>query len=291
MRWILLLIAGWIILVVGLFLGSLSGTIAEQQFNVSRNIRLFIQGIVMSGLVVPTILYLYQRVYQLTGIKPKKPVYSWKKAYHFITGVLLAITLASLGFIIAYSQGWITIEQWYTPNYWLTALLINMVIAFLYEALPEELALRGIIYDVLRHRFVAWLAVLVQTLLFLSVPIVVNQIQAAVGLAPGNSINLSYIILILCFGICLQLLRLWTKSLWTTMGFHLTYLEISRFVISPNGYDVPPIVTYHESVLGLGGLFISFCMIIMGGIIVSLLILGVKRFMRKSSNSTQSSLL
>ncbi|MFP7416936.1 CPBP family glutamic-type intramembrane protease, partial [Priestia filamentosa] len=129
------------------------------------------------------------------------------------------------------------------PNQWFTALLINMGIAILYEALPEELALRGMVYDVLRHRFVAWLAVLFQTLLFLSIPIAVNQVQAIVGLAPGNSINISYILVILCFGICLQLLRLWTRSIWTTMGFHLTYLEISRFAISQNGYDVPPMVT------------------------------------------------
>ncbi|MEI4623589.1 CPBP family intramembrane metalloprotease [Bacillus pfraonensis] len=287
MRWIFLLIAGWTTLTTGLFLGSLSGTIAEQQFNLSRNIKLLIQGIVMSGLVVPTILYLYQRVYRLTGIKPKKPVYSWENAYHFITGVLLATLLASLGFIIASFQGWIVIEKWHAPNYWFTALLINMVIAFFYEALPEELALRGMIYDILRHRFIAWLAVLFQTLLFLSIPIAVNQIQAIVGLSPGNSIDLSYIILILCFGICLQLLRLWPGSLWTAIGFHLTYLEIARFVIFQNGYDVPPIVTYQDSVLGLGGLFVAVGMIIVGGIVVSLIILGVKRFIRKSSNLIQ----
>ncbi|MEN1938670.1 CPBP family intramembrane glutamic endopeptidase [Paenibacillus sp. 102] len=241
----------------------------------------------MSGLVVPAILYLYQRVYLLTGTKPKKLVYSWKNAYHFITGALLATVLASLGFIITSFKGWIVIEQWHAPNYWFTALLINIFIAFFYEALPEELALRGLIYDVLRHRFVAWLAVLFQTLLFLSIPIVVNQIQAIVGLAPGNSIDLSYIILILCFGICLQLLRLWTGSLWTAIGFHLTYLEVARFVIFQNGYDVPKIVTYHDSVLGLGGLFVAVGMIIIGGIIMSLFILGVKRFIRKSSNSVQ----
>ncbi|MBZ6489449.1 CPBP family intramembrane glutamic endopeptidase [Priestia aryabhattai] len=288
MRWILLLIAGWTTLTAGLFLGSLSGTIAEQQFNVSGNIKLLIQGIVMSGLVVPTILYFYQRVYRLTDTHPKKLVYSWKSAYHFITGVLLAIVLASLGFIIASFQGWIVIEQWHTPNHWFTALMINTIIAFLYEALPEELALRGMVYDVLRHRFVAWLAVLGQTLLFLSVPIVVNQIQATVGLAPGNSINLPYVLVILCFGICLQLLRIWTKSLWATIGFHLTYLEISRFAISQNGYDVPPILTYHDSLLGLGGVFIVG-MIIVGGIVVSLFILCLKKFIWRSSNSTQSS--
>ena len=280
-KWILLLLAGWVTITGGLFLSGLSGTIAEQQFGLSNNVRKLIQGLVMSGLVVPPILYLYQHVYRLTGVKPKKPVYSWKSGYHFITGVLLAIVLASLGFMIATSQGWIIIEQWHTPDHWFAALLINSLIAFLYEALPEELALRGMIYDVLRHRFSTWLAVLFQTLLFVCVPIAVHQIEAIVGLAPGNVINLPYIILILCFGICLQLLRLWTGSLWTTIGFHLAFLEISRFVIFSHGYDAPSIITYHDSLLGLGGVFISFYMIVIGGIIVSLFILGAKRFIRK----------
>lgn len=282
MKWILFVLAGWLTLAGGLFLGSLSGDVAAQLFGLSRNAQLLVQGLVMSGLVVPIILYLYQRVYRMTGIKPKTPVYSWKRLYHFITGVLLAIALASLGFIIASLQGWIVIEKWHTPDQWFAALLINIIIAFFYEALPEELALRGLLYDVLRHRFVAWLAVLLQTMLFLSVPIAVSQIQALVGLAPGNVITMPYIILILCFGICLQLLRLLTGSLWTSIGFHLAYLEIARFAIWSYGNGAPRIITYHDTVLGLGGVFISIGMIVIGGIFVSLVTLGAKRFIVKS---------
>ncbi|MDQ0174669.1 CPBP family intramembrane glutamic endopeptidase [Bacillus chungangensis] len=281
-KWILLLLAGWITITGGLFLSGQTGTIAEQQFGYNRQL---IQGLVATGLVVPLILYLYQHVYRLTGVKPKKPVYSWKSGYHFITGVLLAIVLTSLGFMIATSQGWIIIEQWHTPDHWFAALLINSLIAFLFEALPEELALRGMIYDVLRHRFSTWLAVLFQTLLFVCVPIAMALMSGIVGLTFEN-VPLAYIILILCFGICLQLLRLWTGSLWTTIGFHIAFLEINRFVIigSDEEYN-PPIVTYHESVLGAGGL-ITLTMLVIGGIIVSLFILGTKRFIRKRAIMT-----
>ncbi|MDQ0174672.1 CPBP family intramembrane glutamic endopeptidase [Bacillus chungangensis] len=276
-KWILLLLAGWVTITVGLFLGGLSGTIAEQQFGVPNNVRKLIMGLVMSGLVIPPILYLYQHVYRLTGVKPKKPVYSWKSGYHFITGVLLAIVLASLGFMIATSQGWIVIEQWHPPDHWFAALLINSFIAFLFEALPEELAFRGMLYDVLRHRFSTWLAVLFQTLLFVCFPIANVLMAVIVGLTI-ESVSLGYIILLLCFGICLQLLRLWTGSLWTTIGFHLAFLEINRFVLS-NEY--PAILNYHDLLLGAGGGFISFYMIVIGGIIVSLFILGAKRFIWK----------
>lgn len=147
--------------------------------------------------------------------------------------------------------------------------------------------MRLMLYDVLRHRFAAWLAVLLQTLLFLSVPLAVIQLQVLFGLAPGNIINISYIyiILILCCGICLQLLRLWTRSLWTAIGFHLGYLEITRFVVMADAYGAPPIITYYDSVLGLGGVFISLGMVVVGGIIVSLIILGAKRFIRSRASS------
>ncbi|QGH33670.1 CPBP family intramembrane metalloprotease [Gracilibacillus salitolerans] len=277
MKWILLLIAGWITITGGLFLGALSGNIAEQ-FGLARNYQLLIQGLVMSGIVVPIILYLYRYVYRLTG-EPNRPVYSWKSAYHFFTGALLAIGLATFGFIIATSLGWITIEQWHTPDYWFAALLINMVIAFLYEALPEELALRGMVYDVLRYRFAAWLAVLLQTILFLLVPLATVQLQVFFGLSPGNTINAEYIVLISCFGICLQLLRLWTQSLWTSIGFHLAYLEITRVVVMPS--SDASILSYNEVESGLGTVFIALGMIIIGGIIFSLFILGAKRFFGK----------
>ncbi|MGG4398161.1 CPBP family intramembrane glutamic endopeptidase [Paenibacillus thiaminolyticus] len=278
MKWLCLLLAGWSTLVVGLFLGSLSGYVAGQLFDLSRNSKSFVQGIVMSGLVVPIILYLYSHVYKITGVKPRPSVYSWKRLHHFMTGVLLAIALASLGFIIASSQGWIVMEKWHTPDQWLAALLSNVIIAFLYEALPEEFGLRGMLYDVLRHRFAAWLAVLFQIILFILVPITVTQLQVLFGFAPGNIINMPYIILILSFGICLQLLRLWTGSLWTSIGFHLAYLEIMRFAIPP--YGVPPIITFHESAPGLSH-SLSISMMIIGSIIVSLVILGAKRCIQR----------
>jgi len=282
MRWILYILAGWSTLVVSLFLASSSGEISAQLFGSTRYTQYLIQGLVMSGLVVPIILYLYQHVYRMTGVKPNMPVYSWKRLHHFFTGCLLAIVLALLGFIIANLQGWIVFENWNPPEQWLVALIINILFAFFYEALPEEFGLRGMLYDVLRYRIVTWLSVLLQTLLFVSVTIAVDQLQVLVGLTQGVSINVFYIILIFCFGICLQLLRLWTGSLWTSIGFHLAYLEIMRFAVSPHQYGVPPIITYHESVPGIG-LLISIGVIIIGGIIVSLVILGVKRVKRKNT--------
>ncbi|KJB85782.1 hypothetical protein AZ66_22665 [Paenibacillus sp. E194] len=288
-KWIGLLFAGWATLVGALFLASSSGDVTVQLFGPSMYAQYVVKGLVMSGLIVPIILYLYQRLYRMTGVNPKTPVYSWKRGYHFITGALLAIALAALTLIIASSQGLIVIEEWHTPDQWVAALLINVCFAVFYEALPEELGLRGFLYDVLRHRFPAWLSVLLQTLLFVCLTTAVALIQAFVGLTPGVSLDISYIVIIFCFGIGLQLLRLWSGSLWASIGFHLTYLEILRFVIWPNQYRVPPILTYQESEPGLTGLF-AIGMMQIGSIIVSLVILSTIRIIRKKQISQTDAL-
>lgn len=279
-KWLGLLLAGWATVVAALFLASSSGDVTLQLFGPSMHAQYVVKGLVMSGLVVPIILYLYQYVYRMTGMKPQTPVYAWRRGYHFMTGGLLAIALAALSLIIASAQGWIVFEKWQAPDQWFVALLINALYAFLYEALPEELGLRGFLYDVLRHRFPAWLSVLFQTLLFVSVTTAVALIQAFVGLAPGVSLDIFYIVIIFCFGIGLQLLRLWTGSLWASIGFHLTYLEIMRFVFLPDAYRVPPILTYQESEPGLGGLF-AIATLQFGSIIISLVILSTIHIIRK----------
>lgn len=129
MKWKFLMFTGWSTLVASLFLASLFGEASAQLFDAPRYTQYFIQGLVMSGLVVPIILYLYKHVYRMIGIKPKVPVYSWKRLNHFITGILLASALASLGFIIASLQGWIVIADWHTPDQWFGALLINILFA------------------------------------------------------------------------------------------------------------------------------------------------------------------
>ncbi|WP_229717027.1 CPBP family intramembrane glutamic endopeptidase [Paenibacillus aceti] len=280
-KWMLLLLAGWITLVAGLFLSGLSGDAVGQWFGFSIRSQQLVQGFVMSVLVVPITLYLYQRVYRMAGGKPETPEYSWKRLHHLIIGMFLAIALVSLSVLIACSLGWIDTVKWNPLEQWSAALLFNIVFAFFYEALPEELGLRGMLYDILRHRFSAWLSVLLQTLLFVSFPVAVNLLQMLVGFPPGGPLSIGYIILIFCFGICLQLLRLWTSSLWASIGFHLTYLEMMRFVVSSNQEGKPAIINFHESTPEYFAL-LSVTMIIIGSILVSLVILGAKHFIRRN---------
>ncbi|WP_245583555.1 CPBP family intramembrane glutamic endopeptidase [Paenibacillus assamensis] len=279
MQWIQFIFAGWATIVLGLFLATCSAAVAEQVFGLPRMGQQWVQAIVMTALIVPTILYLYRYVYRITGVKPRTLEYSWKKLYHLFTGMFFAIALAAVGFIILSTQGLIANVQWHAPDQWFAALFINIIIAFLYEAFPEELGLRGFLYDVLRDRFATWLAIPLQMLLFISVPISVTLLQVLVGMAPGNSIHMGYIILILSFGLVLQLVRLWSGNIWASIGFHLAYLEIMRFIVMAKAYGSPPMITFDESMPGTIGMIPL--VVIIGGSVVSLVILGVKLFVQK----------
>jgi hypothetical protein len=94
----------------------------------------------------------------------------------------------------------------------------------------------------------------------------VNGLQRLSGMAPGVEIHADYVVLLLAFGTVLQLLRGCTGALWASVGFHLAFLEISRFVVTQNEVRL---FTYAERVEGTGPFFILFAMVILGGILVA----------------------
>lgn len=281
-KWFSLLLSGWATVTVALFLASITGEIAEEQFLITGDGRQIIQAIVMSIIVIPIILFLYKQLHKLTG-KVEKPSYSLKRGHHFFTGFFIAIGLAIIGLFIASAFGWIDIEQWHAPQYWIGALFLNMLIAFFYEALPEELALRGLIYDVLQHRFAVWVSIFAQTLVFVFVAFSVNLLQVFIGMNPVETLlfSIPQMILLFFFGIALALIRVWTGSLWAAIGFHLGYLAMARFIMMPNEYGAPPIVTFQDTIMPLAGASFLIIVIVLGAILILLTLLIIRR-LRKS---------
>ncbi len=261
-------------------MATFAGSIVEDQLLMTRDGRFIVQAVVMSLIVVPSILYVYQRLYRVTG-KPTRPVYSLKRAHHFFTGFFLVIGLFFVGLFISSSLGWLTIDQWHASQYWIGAFLFNMLIAFFYEALSEELALRGFVFDVLRHRFTVWFSVFIQTLLFVGVSIGFSVLQVIVGMVPlENIFIIPSMILLFFFGIALALMRIWTDSLWASIGFHLGYLEISRFLIMPTEYGAPPIMTFQDTITYGAGASFLIMFIILGASFILLILLGTKRMQK-----------
>ncbi|KMV01179.1 hypothetical protein ACS72_00645, partial [Acinetobacter sp. VT 511] len=77
-------------------------------------------------------------------------------------------------------------------------------------------------------------------------------------------------ILLTALGMAVQLLRSLTGSLWASIGFHIAYLEVARFVVMPG--DRPALLNYTAQDNGLAEIFILYMMIIfVGGIILAVL--------------------
>src|SRR5699024_1184372 len=109
------------------------------------------------------------------------------------------------------------------------ALLLDTVTAFLYEAFPEELFLRGLIYEQLRRKFSFLVSLFFQTMIFLLVAVSSFMLQSVLFGDPF-SITPDYIILIFFFGLVLQLAKEYTGTLWMSIIFHLIYLDTARLI-------------------------------------------------------------
>ena len=91
---------------------------------------------------------------------------------------------------------------------WQGVLLAMLVLLF--EALPEELLFRGLLWSTLRERLPVWATIVTQALLF-------TLFGWAIGAAP----SLDRLLVFVLFGLALGVLRWATDSVWGTIGFHL----------------------------------------------------------------------
>src|SRR5690625_1436444 len=84
-------------------------------------------------------------------------------SFYLLLGLMIPVSLVTVGAIIAHFLGIITVKGFNLSWELLLMILLNAVIAFLYEAFPEEVFLRGYLYSVLRLRLRQVLSILFQT--------------------------------------------------------------------------------------------------------------------------------
>lgn len=275
-RWLTITVLGWLAMTLGLFTATVAGN-AVRASGATDNEIAVVQALTAALLIVPAVC-LIQRRFRLTArLLPLTPA----AFLHMLGGAASALLMGGVGFIITGALGWTTITAWHFSMDLLLAVALNTCIAFLYEALPEELSMRGIVYSGLRLRLPAFAAYGAQVLLFVLVPVTVNQLQAWSGIGRGSSINAEYVIMLLCYGTMLQLWRSLTGSLWASIGFHVAYLEIARFVILQQDRRL---LTYTELEAGTGPVVIQFGIIIVGSaVLLVLLNLWRRRRLRTAS--------
>ncbi|SDD86715.1 hypothetical protein SAMN05428987_6220 [Paenibacillus sp. CF095] len=253
----------WLTMTLGLFFATLAGKFVSTIGAADWMVHLT-QAVVIISIVLPVLFVIRRHFHMKSVLLPL----TGKSIIHLLSGALFATSLAFIGLAIASMNNWITITEWHFSAEFFLAVVLNSCIAFLYEALPEELSMRGMVYDGLRFRLrlPVFFAYLTQIILFLLVPMSVSLSQELVGMDAGNRITLDYMILLLTYGITLQLLRSLTGSLWASIGFHIAYLEVARFVVMPG--DRPALLNYTAQDNGSAEIFILYMMIIFVGAII-----------------------
>lgn len=283
-QWFLLLLIGWIFSVIGLFLAISMAKILVH-IGAPEWIWQCTQAIIFTTVILFLLMYLQKKMQ--IDIWSFIRLQSFKQNYlYFLLGLMIPIFLVAIGAIIAHFSGLITIQGLHFSTNLILLILLNTGIAFLFEAFPEEVMLRGFLYSTLRLRFGRVMSVFLQTILFVLFPIGVTVLESLFRSGPME-ITPDYVILIFLFGISLQLMRLITNNLWTSIGFHLAYLEIARFVVPQGEFSyidgLSSVLIYDEVEPGIGTVFLLMFMIIL----MSQIIGGIILFIMKRKGNLQ----
>ncbi|ODT73773.1 MAG: hypothetical protein ABS76_38475 [Pelagibacterium sp. SCN 64-44] len=100
-----------------------------------------------------------------------------------------------------------------------------IVLVFLLEALPEELAFRGYLQTNLGKLLEPWLAVTVQAALF-------GSWGVALWLITSGGIDPLHASLFYVMGAVLGMFRIITGSVWTGIGFHLAFQTVAQLLMN-----------------------------------------------------------
>ncbi|MEV0704296.1 CPBP family glutamic-type intramembrane protease [Saccharopolyspora sp. NPDC050389] len=203
-----------------------------------------VPAVLTSLIAVPLIVVLWRRRGGLRGLGLTAGLRGLRG---FLLGCVVTAASAAVVFGAGTAAGWL---RWNAldPGSLAAFLVTNAIIAFLLEAFPEELALRGHAWSTLRSRFGRWAAAVGTTAMFLATPAMSFLVSAgievlaggspgAIGLAPAGQDPVSYLILLTVFGIALIAARGATGSLWTSIATHLTFLTVQRIVLDGETRD------------------------------------------------------
>ncbi|MCQ1957440.1 CPBP family intramembrane metalloprotease [Arthrobacter sp. zg-Y826] len=238
-------VLGWVFLGIGL--GTAIG-IAEalgQAFGWGRLTEVLLQAVLMTAVVVPGIVLLRRRLdhRSLKGLGLSRSA-----ARPLALGVTVGALTGLLVWVPAGQAGWIRVEELDVAAF-LGFLLLNGVVLALYEALPEELALRGYVWTNLRDGWGLAVATLVTTALFPFVGVVVGPVRWAIttvlggdgggiDVFPAGNGPVVYIVQLVLFGLALVAARRIPVpgALLVAVAFHWTQLTVTRTILGGTGW-------------------------------------------------------
>lgn len=262
---------------VSLFLfvsGNVGRYLIETQ-GMGRQIVMLLQGVIFTGLTIVVLFILKRKNPDMFKNIGLKGVNSSSK---LIVGIALPLILLVSGILTAYLFGGIeNVSLNLTANV-IIALLINSVTAFMYESFPEEVFIRGLIFEELHKKYRFIISLILQPLIFICVPIMVMA-MTSIFFSEPFAVTIDYFILLFTFGIALQLYRKYTGTLWMSIIFHIVYLEVARYISLGGMYDPDvALLEFDETFGGFMSLYLSFLFIVVFSVVVlSVLLLIDKR--------------
>ncbi|OUE29662.1 hypothetical protein BFL35_14010 [Clavibacter michiganensis] len=231
-------LVGWVVLCSGLGLAVGVGESVSAHLDLPPPVGALLMALVMSGIVAPLIITLRHRIDRGTVGS-----LGWSRLMSTPLALGLGIGLASgaVCWVPAVALGWVRIDG-IDPAAFAAFLLLNGLVLLLYEALPEELAIRGYMWTNLRDGFGPRLATLASTLVFplsglVVVPIAAVSAAALGGPAPATAVfpadPVTYVIQLVLFGFGLAAARALPLqgALLAAIAFHWTQLTVNRIVL------------------------------------------------------------
>ena len=219
---------------VFLFISGNVGRYLIEAQDMNRKVAMLLQGGIFTGLTL-IVLYILKRkspeTFKSIGLK------GVNSSSKMVIGITLPFILLGVGILTAYLLGGIENLSMNLTTSVVISVLINTITAFMYEAFPEEVFLRGLIFEELQRKFRFFTSLLLQSLIFICVPITVMTMESMFFDRPF-ALTIDYFILLFAFGIALQLYRTYTGSLWMNIIFHIVYLEVARYISLGGTYEV-----------------------------------------------------
>ena len=236
---------GWVCLGVALGLATGTTRALQQHLDLDALPVALIQAVIMAALAISSIVmlrrYLDKRSLGELGVDRRA-------AAPLALGLAVG---AATGIVIwgsAVALGWIRIDSVDVPTF-ATFLVINGAVLALYEALPEELALRGHVWTNLKDGFGVAAATIGTTALFPFLGVIVGPVAwltvtalgaepATIRIFPAGNDPIVYIIQLTLFGLALVAARRIPirGALFIAIAFHWAQLTVTRTLLGGTGW-------------------------------------------------------
>lgn len=203
------------------------------------------QALLASAMIVPAVLLMRRKIDR----KSFRGLGLGRRSTRAATiGVVVGLGTACLVWAPAFCAGWIALERVDLAQL-LKFITVNTLILLLYEALPEELALRGYAWAIVSENWSPFVATIAVTALFPLSSLVISVIQtgaalllgagsSGIALAPQGSDPVAYGLQLILFGLALCAARRIPIPgvLAMCVAFHVVQLSVNRVLLGGLGW-------------------------------------------------------